>query len=258
MADWKSILGTGIDAAAYLIPAAGWAAEGGSYALTGKSLGSNIAGDSYVPDAEGLKMTKGKTSKDAVTDFQRNLSISQMLEAAKLKKQLETEGRPVMNEAFDTYQEANDLAKIYARRGMPEEAHERAVTNIERTTSNAINAASSRGAGMNEIGSIYGNAISGFSDLASKDAMIEQNNVDRYLATFNPLAEAAGQKEYYNELLPYEQKVQQMQAFLGAGINNQMNANLFDYQDSTNQQQQFVNLAGATVGTGGTATSAPV
>lgn len=242
--NWNQVLGTSID---LLPPSALY------YGLTGRSAGEEFTGSSSLNQG-GAQQEKDDAAK-ALT-FNRNiLGDVQGYEAQKLKEQLAKEGRPIKNEAYDTLSKANKLASIYARQGMSEKAYDRATQNIERSASAALSGASSRGAGMNAIADIYGSTVGGFSDLAARDAEIARMNQGQYLQSFTPLAQAADSAEAYNELLPYEQKIAQMQSYLASSLQNKFGSLNFNYQDAaydTNLENQtkgaIINAEGQIIG----------
>lgn len=158
----------------------------------------------------------------------------QLTRANKLRKELDAMGRPEMNALVDSlgevikYEESIiEEARQLAREGLPTESKMLAEMGIDRAGANAMRDTSSRRGGLATIGGIAQIETDAMMGLAEKDAMVRmdrQNNVfeqmNRLSATQKMLAEAKGQQEIYNKIMPYEEKRTEMQALLGAGLQN--------------------------------------
>lgn len=156
-----------------------------------------------------------------------------------------------MGAEVDQLEDVAAQAAQYAREGMPEAQYVQAQQQLDRQFTGALSAASSRGSGLNALGSLYGSNIEGQRNLASMDASMAQQNQGRYLNAMTNLAPALGQQEQYNKLLPYEQMVAEEQALRGAGLQNQYGALMFNYQNQMAQQQMLLDLAGGGISAGG-------
>lgn len=254
MANWNAIGGTAIDVGLALTPLG--ALQGLSYATTGESVGSNIAGDSAAPEVGSFKPNlgalSGKSRKDQdLGGFQGQQAFEQQRQAEILKKELELQGRPTMDAEASRRQQVADLARRYAEEGMPEAQRQFAADQIARNQQTQLGAMSNLGAGLRGLGTTQASTTNAYRNLAAQDAMIAQQNQAQYLGSLGQLAGAEAGAEYYNQLLPYEQKVAEMQALQGAGLQNQFGMYNFQYQDKMAKQQAAMNLTGSALGAAG-------
>lgn len=258
MANWNKIAGTALDVGLMFTPLA--AAQGISYATTGQSVGSNVTGEESAVDkyAGGLPsmLSGGGKSGTELEQFQNQQAFEQQRQAEIIKKELETQGRPQMDAEAARRREIADLAAQYAQEGMPEAQRQLASDEIARTQQAQLSAMSGLGAGLRGLGNTQASTASAYRNLAAQDAAIAQANQAQYLGALGGLAGAEAGAEYYNELLPYEQKQAEMQALQGSGLQNQYGAYNFAYQQQMNQQQAAMNLLGSGLGAAGQAAMA--
>lgn len=220
------------------------------------SFGKRIAGESSLGDK---RAEANNEILDAVipgrkmTRFYEETAAKQAEEAARLKAEMEAKGRPTMDAEVSRIQQMLGMAKDMARTGTPEEAYMAQLSNIQQTGQGALNAASSRGAGMNMLGTIQGNQLGAMRELGAQDAMMQRQGQNTVMNTMQALSGAEGRAEGYNELMPYEQLMQQYQALTGAGMQNDYMANYFPYANQMQYMQFGVDLAGAGIGAAGNA-----
>ena len=84
--NWNKILGTGVDAASYVMSPVGVPLQAISYGTTGKSLGENITGESVSTDVQDKVFGGGKTgdAADALLNNQSLSALQQDIEAQNL------------------------------------------------------------------------------------------------------------------------------------------------------------------------------
>lgn len=242
---WKKALGTGIDV--FATPLSMGLGQGASYAMFGESLGSKIAGDSYMNDGVDA-VTGGGSTGDAAGALSNNQQITsqqQAIEAEKLKMELEAQGRPEMQAAVNRQRQITQMAEGYAREGMPEAQRQMAADNIAGNQQAQFAAASSLGAGLRNLGQTQTSTAQSYRQLNAQDAMAAQANQQQYMAQLGNLGALEGQAEGYNVLQPYAEKTAEMQALMGSSQQNQYNALNFDYQQQLAQQQMMMDLFGS-------------
>ena len=158
----------------------------------------------------------------------------QLYRANQLKKELEREGRPEMRATVDSLGELIQFresiveeARQLAREGLPEESFVMAQKGIDRAGANAMRESSSRRGGLSTIGGISQMESDATLQLASMDAQARINQQQNVFSELNNLAQtkqllasALGEQEQFNKLMPYMEKREEMQALLGAGIQN--------------------------------------
>lgn len=206
---------------------------------------------SLLGGAVGGTVDETNAEQQKLSDYQTNLALRQEKEADALKRQLDEQGRPIMEAQVNRQQEIADLAQRYAREGMPTAQREYAQQNIQQQQSQALAGASSLGGGIRTIGNVTASTADMYRNLNAQDSTIAQQNQGQYLNALNMLGAAEGQAEQYNMLDPYAQALANMQALQGASIQNQMGALGFNYQAAAQNQQQAMDLTGAGISAGG-------
>jgi hypothetical protein len=238
--EWNKILGTAIDVAGGVS-----GVNAISYGVTGKTIGSHLTGGSYASDLGDNILGRNPNAKDNLMNYQTETATTQGEEAARLKKELEAQGRPEMQAAVNRQRQITQMAEGYAREGMPEAQRQMAADNIAGNQQAQFAAASSLGAGLRNLGQIQTSTAQSYRQLNAQDAMAAQANQQQYMAQLGNLGALEGQAEGYNVLQPYAEKVAEMQALLGSSQQNEYNALNLDYQNQMASQQMAVDLFGA-------------
>lgn len=180
---------------------------------------------------------------DAMYDFQVQQGEDQAAQAEKLRLELEAQGRPQMQAALDRQRQITQMAEGFAREGMPEAQRQMAQDNIAGNQAAQLSAASSMGAGLRNLGQTQTSTAQSYRQLNAQDAMAAQANQQQYMAQLGNQGMLEGQAEQYNQLLPYEQKVAEMQSLLGSSAQNQYGALNFDYQREQQRNQQLMDAS---------------
>jgi hypothetical protein len=216
-------------------------AVGSAAGPVGSIIGGEIGGSSDRKIAEAAKLSA----------YQTGLSTEQQAEADRIKAELEAQGRPEMQAQVQRQQEIADMAQRYAREGMPTAQRELAEGNIQQNAAQVLGGATSLGGGLRAAAGVQQSTANQYRGLNAQDAAMAQQNQGQYLNALGSLGQAEGQAEQYNKLLPYEQKLAEMQALRGSSIQNQQAALGFNYQDASNTYQSNMNLLGAGIGAAG-------
>lgn len=254
-------LGTLIDVGSHFLAPIGVPAQLISYGLTGQSLGANLAGDSLASDVtdpivEKTGLWEGKSLGEGVVRSLNDLSLQQLHRASQIEQELNETGRPIMDDQVRRQREIAELAEQYAREGMPEEQRQMAANDIARNQQTQLAAMSSLGAGLRGLGQTQASTAQAYRNLATQDAMMAQQNQGQYLGALGQLGVAEGMAEQYNELMPYEQKLAELQALMGAGQQNQMNAQQQQYMMAMANRQLGADILGLGVQAGSMAVGA--
>lgn len=189
-----------------------------------------------------------KTKASDVQEWQTNLAEQQQADAERIQAELEAQGRPEMQAQVQRQQEIAALAQRYAQEGMPTAQYEAAQQNIEQSQAQALAGATSLGGGLRAAGNIQSSTAQQYRQLNAQDAAMAQANQGQYLGALSALGQAEAGAEYYNQLMPYEQKVAEMQSLRGSALQNQYGSLMFGYQDTMNRRQAGMNLAGQAIG----------
>ena len=206
----------------------------------------------YVAHGEGLSTARenntvgqGRRQRAAgdVQGFQGNLAQTQLVRAAELQQELDTQGRPIMDAQVLRQQEIADLAAQYAKEGIPEAQRQMAADDIQRSQAMQLSAASNLGTGLRALGNTQASTAQAYRELAAQDAAMAQQNQAQYLRSLGSLGAAEGVAEQYNQLMPYQEKQAEMQALLGSSTNNQMAQLQFGYQNAAQTEQMMLDLA---------------
>tara|TARA_R110000803_G_scaffold12293_4_gene35662 strand:+ start:94 stop:1089 length:996 start_codon:yes stop_codon:yes gene_type:complete len=228
-------------------PIGGLQANAAYTAFTGETLGEAATGEKshlgMASDASGYSDIFGKQSKADSEAFQREQTINQQTKAASIAAELEEQGRPTMEAAVDRQREIAQIARRYAQEGMPEAQRQMAEDNIARSQAQSLAGASSMGAGLRGLGGTQATTVNAYRGLAAQDAQMANNNRTQYLNSLGTLGGLEGQAEQYNTLLPYEQKLSEMQAMQAAALQNQWG--MYQSQIAQGQVNQQLAMDGA-------------
>lgn len=204
--------------------------------ITGAKLGAK-SGNPYVIAGAGVagallggfggNIGKGqeKSLEDRALElqrFQQQVGIRQSAEAQRLQEELDAMGRPQMQAEVNRLQEVADISQRMAREGMPEAQRQAAAADIQSAQAMQMGGASGLGAGLRGVQGAGATTAQAYRELAAADTQIARINQQQYLGALGALAGAESRAEAYNTLMPYEQKVAEMQALQGAGIQNVM------------------------------------
>lgn len=244
--NWKRVGGEAIDYGLLATGPGGATAQAALTLGTGKSAGEWVTGEETTTSNLGGDLFGAKSKRDA-NSFQQMQTAAQKKEAADIEAELANRGRPTMTAALDQQKEIVDLAGRYAQEGMPEAQRQMAEDNIARSQSQALSGASSLGAGLRALPQAQTQANQGYQQLASQDAQMANNNRSQYLGQMGNLASLQGQAEGYNVLMPYEQKMQEMQALKASSLNNQWNMYQQQIAQGQANQQLAMDAAGMAV-----------
>lgn len=187
---------------------------------------------------------RAKRAEMEVQQSQEQLAADQAAEAARIQAELEAQGRPLMEAQVKRQEEIAALAGRAAREGMPTAQRELAEQNIAQSQAQQLGTSASLGAGLRGAGTVASSTAQQYRQLNAADAAMAQANQAQYLSALGALGQAEAGAEQYNVLLPYEQKVAEMQALSGSAIQNQQAAQMFAYQAAMNRRQQNMDLAG--------------
>tara|TARA_R110000868_G_scaffold48754_4_gene157886 strand:+ start:6750 stop:7730 length:981 start_codon:yes stop_codon:yes gene_type:complete len=160
--------------------------------------------------------------------------------ADEIQTELDAMGRPIMDAQVQTQQEVVDQARRYAQEGMPEAQRQLAQDNIASSQAAALGGASSLGAGLRALPAAQTTTAQSYRNLNAQDAMMAQANQGQYLGAVTNLGIAKGNAEQYNELLPYQEKVSEMQALRGVSEQNQWTMTQMEIDNAIYQNQQVM------------------
>jgi hypothetical protein len=207
------------------IPGVGTAVGAGVGALTGGLI-------------SGFSGGKQKKAEQEALDFQKSLAAEQAAEAQRIQAELDAQGRPIMEAQVQRQQEIAALAQRAAQEGMPTAQYENAQQNIEQGAAQALGGATSLGGGLRALGGVQSSTAGQYRQLNAQDVAMAQQNQGTYMNALSALGAAESQAEQYNTLMPYEQKVAEMQALQGAALQNQFGALNFNTQLASQRNQQ--------------------
>lgn len=203
-------------------------------AIIAAGTGAAIAGGTALANNRNRKAAERQATK---------IAGQQQIAAANLNKQLQETERPQKTAMVDRLMEmySGDLGVTEAQMQLAQE-------NIARGSASALRDVSSLGGGLRNVGQIQGQAADASQQLAATDAQMEQAN---RLSIGQALAQAEAEAEAYNELLPYEQKLAEYQAMLGASQQNQMLAAQMRSDRAAQNTQAGMDIGGSLIGVSG-------
>jgi hypothetical protein len=242
----------------------------GSQALGGAAKGASIGAvaGSFIPIpgvgtavgagvgalAGGLiaGFSKNKKNKEeSLEGFLEEQAASQAAESDRIRAELEAQGRPEMQAQVLRQQEIAAMAQRSAQEGMPTAQYENAQQNIEQGAAQALGGATSLGGGLRALGGIQSSTAGQYRQLNAADAAMAQQNQGTYMNALGALGAAEGNAEQYNTLMPYEQKVAEMQALKASSLGMQYQNLYFGYQNQAQNQQAALDLTGQLLQAGG-------
>ena len=213
---------------------------------------------SEVDDREGsgagrafFRSKKGRAD-DKAKWFLEDQAAAKADRANEIQTELDAMGRPIMDAQVQTQQEVVDQARRYAQEGMPEAQRQLAQDNIASSQAAALGGASSLGAGLRALPQAQTTTAQAYRNLNAQDAMMAQANQGQYLGALTNLGTAKGNAEQYNELLPYQEKVSEMQALRGVSEQNLWTMTQMEIDEAIYQQQMAMDIAALGVEGAGT------
>lgn len=181
-----------------------------------------------------------RKAREEMTTFQDKLAQTQQLRAYELQQELDEQGRPKMQAEVQGMQQIADLSQQMAREGMPEAQRQAAAGDIQASQAMALGGASGLGAGLRGLGTTQATTAQQYRDLNAMDVEMARQNQMQYLNALAGLTGAQTRAEGYNTLLPYEQKVAEMQSLLGSSIQNRFGSLSATYEDEAQKAQMMV------------------
>lgn len=204
---------------------------------------------------EWLKSGKRKY-REQLQNLMTERSQEQGAEADRIRAELEAQGRPEMQAQVLRQQQIAAMAQRAAQEGMPTAQYENAQQNIEQGAAQALGGATSLGGGLRALGGIQSSTAGQYRQLNAQDAAMAQQNQGTYMNALGALGAAEGQAEQYNTLMPYEQKVAEMQSLKASSLGNEYQNLYFGYQNAAQNQQAALDFGGQILEVGGKAATA--
>ena len=203
--------------------------------------------------AGGLIGGFSKNKKESLEGFLEQQAASQAAESDRIRAELEAQGRPEMQAQVLRQQEIAAMAQRGAQEGMPTAQYENAQQNIEQGAAQALGGATSLGGGLRALGGVQSSTAGQYRQLNAADAAMAQQNRGTYMNALGALGAAEGNAEQYNTLMPYEQKVAEMQALKAGSLGMQYQNLYFGYQNQAQNQQAALDFTGQLLQAGGNA-----
>lgn len=160
-----------------------------------------------------------------------------------LRNQLDRQGRPEMNAAVDRL---NQL--LSTNLGITDQERINAERGIDRSLSQGMSGVSSLGGGLRGLGAMTQGAGDAYGGMAAQNAQMQQAN---RLNLGQQLVGAEAQQEQFNELLPYLELRDEMQALEGASYENQYLAALAKTDRRNAMFQGIGGIGSSMMGLGG-------
>jgi hypothetical protein len=224
---------------------AGNFAGGIGYAgIFGQGMGTAISEGTFGTTRKGRRA-------DALQGFLEEQAASQGAESDRIRAELEAQGRPEMQAQVLRQQEIAAMAQRSAQEGMPTAQYENAQQNIEQGAAQALGGATSLGGGLRALGGIQSSTAGQYRQLNVQDAAMAQQNQGRYMNALGALGAAEGNAEQYNTIMPYEQKVAEMQALKAGSMGMEYQSLYFPYQRAAQNQQAALDFTGQALGSAG-------
>lgn len=173
----------------------------------------------------------------------RKLAEKQGTRSEELRNQLDRQGRPEMNASVDRL---NQL--LSTNLGVTDQERINAERGIDRSLSQGMSGVSSLGGGLRGLGAMTQGAGDAYGNMAAQNAQMQQAN---RLNLGQQLVRAEAQQEQFNELLPYLELRDEMQALEGASYENQYLAALAKTDRRNAMFQGIGGLGSSMMGLGG-------
>lgn len=148
--------------------------------------------------------------------LQVGMGIYQTLKANSMAKGLERPKYTIPDEV----QQNLTASQMRALEGLPEEQKKQFVQNVQRASANAVNATADRRSGLVGIAGAQQREVDAYTNLLGQDAAARQANELRVDAARQNMADYKERAFEMNEMSPYLEKRQQVQAMQGSGMQN--------------------------------------
>lgn len=152
----------------------------------------------------------------AVQGAQTVFGIGQMIKG---KKMARDNKRPTY-EIPDEIKKNLSQAQMMAMEGLPEEQKNQYIQNLQRASNFALSGMSDRKGGLAGLGSLVQGQQDAYTGLLSADAQAKQQNQQALMQQRGVMADYKDKAFGLNKMEPYQQKVAESQALIGAGLQN--------------------------------------